>query len=149
MEDRRFFDLRKLDIAEPVHQHRDKEHRDNDDVTRTQCMTDFLLKEQHQDDEEHAQKEQAHREFGSLRQRLFQLFLARHRNKTFLHTLLEDRILGKIHALERRNQRGNSSAEQTAGKITIKASPKDTPIFSTTTYIAAVAAEIGEAEMAI
>lgn len=62
MEDRRFFDLRKLDIAEPVHQHRDKEHRDNDDVTRTQCMTDFLLKEQHQDDEEHAQKEQAHRE---------------------------------------------------------------------------------------
>ena len=36
-----------------------------------------------------------------------------------------------------------------AGKITINASPKETPIFSTTTYIAAVAAEMGEAEMAI
>ena len=36
-----------------------------------------------------------------------------------------------------------------AGKITIKALPKETPMPSTTTYMAAVAAEIGEAEMAI
>ena len=34
MEDRGFFNLRELDITEPVHQHRDEEHRDNDDVAR-------------------------------------------------------------------------------------------------------------------
>ena len=36
-----------------------------------------------------------------------------------------------------------------AGRITISAWPKETPIVSTTTHIAAVAAEIGEAEIAI
>ena len=36
-----------------------------------------------------------------------------------------------------------------AGRITISTWPKETPIVSTTTHIAAVAAEIGEAEIAI
>ena len=36
-----------------------------------------------------------------------------------------------------------------AGRITQSAWPKETPIVSTTTHMAAVAAEIGEAEMAI
>ena len=76
-------------------------------------MTDLLLKEQHQNDEEHAQEEQAHRKLGSLRQRLFKFFLTRHRNETFLHTLLEDRVLSEINALEGRDQRSNSGTEQT------------------------------------
>ena len=42
-----------------------------------------------------------------------------------------------------------AAPKRPAGRITQRTWPKETPIVSTTTHMAAVAAEIGEAEMAI
>ena len=111
MEDAAFLDLREFHVAEPVHQKRNEEHRDHDDVAGTERVADFLLKEKHHHDEDHGEKEDAHGELSTLRKGRFLLFLGSHRNETGLHAGLEDRILIKLHALEGRNQRRHDRAE--------------------------------------
>ena len=111
-EDGGVLDLRERNLTAPNHDQASHEHRDNDDVTGTERMTDLRLEEKHENDEDHGEKEDDHRGLSTSRKRLFLIFSGRHLDETLSHAFLEDRILSEFNTLEGGNQGSNSRAEE-------------------------------------
>ena len=59
----------------------------------TEGVADFLLEEEHGNDEHHGEEEDHDGELGALRKRSVTLFLRGHGDETGLHAGLEDRVL--------------------------------------------------------
>ena len=75
-------------------------------------MADFLLEEEHGNDEHHGEEEDHDGELGALWKRSVTLFLRGHGDETGLHAGLEDRVLFKVDALEGGDERSDGGAEE-------------------------------------
>lgn len=113
LEDGGVLDLAEFDVAEPVHQHGDEQHCDNNDVTGAECVADVLLEEEHSNDEYNGQEEDNNGELSTLGERSIAFFLGGHGDETGLQASLEDRVLFKVDTLEGGDQSSNSSTEET------------------------------------